>query len=448
MKYNIPKNPLFVLERLSSLGYESYIVGGCVRDMLLGKTPHDYDICTSATPEETIEAFSDYNVIKTGLKHGTVTIVVKGEHLEVTTYRTEGSYSDNRRPDSVSFVKDLKSDLARRDFTINALAYNHSAGIVDFFGGREDLASGIIRAVGSPQERFSEDALRIMRAIRFASTYDFAIEENTANSIHQLAPLLNNIAKERINTELCKLLMGSGVEQVLLDYSDVISVIIPEVALLVGFDQRNPHHIYDIYTHSVKAVANSPSDIIVRLTMLLHDIEKPSCYTVGEDGIGHFYEHGRVGKDTVIAILKNLKFDNDTVKKVSQLVLFHDGEIHPSPRAVKRWLSKIGKEELIRLIYVKNADDSSKNPDKIQGRVEKNHQILDLINKIELTNQCFSLKSLAITGEDLMAIGIPQGKIVGAILKKLMEMVIEEEIDNNCHSLLEKAEELYEGYNS
>ena len=318
MKFDIkiPKDVASIIDQLDEHGYDAYVVGGCVRDSILGRTPNDWDICTSATPDQMIAIFEDYEVIPTGLQHGTITIVINHTPYEITTFRIDGKYLDNRRPDKVSFTTDIVQDLSRRDFTMNSMAYNPKVGLVDPYNGQQDIQSKVIRCVGNADDRFNEDALRIIRALRFASVYGFEISSDTAQSIHNNAGLLNNIAVERINVELCKLLCGKGVLDILLNYSDVIATIIPEIKPCIGFNQNNRYHQYTIYDHIAHAVSNyTGQDIIVKVALLLHDIGKPLCYTEDENG-GHFYGHGEPSRDIAEEVVRRLKFDNYTQKNV------------------------------------------------------------------------------------------------------------------------------------
>lgn len=346
-KISIPRGAKDVLTILELNGFDSYIVGGCVRDSLLGLKPHDWDICTNAKPGEVLEAFESRGTktIKTGIKHGTVAVYFdKTEELyEVTTFRIDGDYSDNRHPDSVSFTDSLREDLSRRDFTINAMAYNDSTGLVDPFGGEKALQGKVISCVGNPADRFGEDALRILRALRFASVYGFQIDGKTEEAIRNLAPNLSNISPERINAELCKLLCGRGVLDVLLNYPDVITAIIPELGPCVGFEQNNPYHQYNVYDHISHAVANyDGSDVSIKIALLLHDVGKPQCYTEDKHG-GHFYGHGIPSHDIAGTVTKRLRFD-------------HDAVIEPTPKTVRRWLNKIGEERFRQLLCVRMAD--------------------------------------------------------------------------------------------
>ena len=336
----IPNGARYIIQALQDNGYEAYVVGGCVRDSLLGLQPKDWDICTSATPEQVKDILPN-RTIDTGLKHGTITVVTDDGHYEVTTYRVDGNYSDNRHPDKVTFVTHLSDDLARRDFTINAMAYNNVDGLVDEFGGTDDIASKQISCVGDSDDRFNEDALRILRAMRFASVYGFSIRQDTKESIHRNKDKLSNIAYERIQTELIKILCGENVLPILLDFSDVISQIIPEIKPCVGFDQNNKYHQYTIYDHIAHAVSNyRGKDISVKVALLLHDTGKPLCYTEDHNG-GHFHGHAVSGRDLAEVVLNRLKFDNKTKTEVLELVLYHDSVIEPTIKTVKRWLNLV-----------------------------------------------------------------------------------------------------------
>ena len=418
------------------------MVGGCVRDSLLGLTPKDWDICTAATPQEVESCFAGHRIIETGLKHGTVTVVLDDGQYEVTTFRTDGVYSDNRRPDSVEFVKDIREDLARRDFTVNAMAYNPSLGLVDPFGGQADLDAGRISCVGNADDRFNEDALRVMRALRFASVYGFTIADETAEAVHRSASLLNNIAVERINTELCKLLCGKGCLDLLLNYSDVITTIIPELTPCVGFDQNNRYHQYTIYDHIVHAVANyTGEDVTTKVALLLHDIGKPQCYTEDERG-GHFYGHGIPSKAIAEIVVDRLRFDSDMQKNITELVLFHDSVIEPNPKAVRRWLNKIGETQLRRLLRMNVADALAHTKGTQQERADKCLRIQQIIDDIISSEQCFSLKHLNINGRDVIGLGIPEGKLVGEILQALLSEVIDEQVENEHDALIQRAKEM------
>lgn len=432
----LPNGASKIIAVLSDSGFEAYVVGGCVRDSLLGLTPKDWDICTAATPQEVESCFRDYRIIETGLKHGTVTIVMNDGQYEVTTFRTDGVYSDNRRPDTVSFVKDIREDLSRRDFTVNAMAYNHSVGVVDLFGGQEHLASGVISCVGNSDDRFNEDALRIMRALRFASVYNFRIADETSDAIHKNTGLLNNIAVERINTELCRFLCGQGVLELLLGYSDVITTIIPELKPCVGFEQNNRYHQYTVYDHIAHAVSNyNGTDIAVKVALLLHDIGKPTCYTEDENG-GHFYGHGVPSSDISKEVVERLRFDNRTQRDVVELVLYHDAVIEPTVKTVRRWLNKIGEIQLSRLLDIRMADILAHAEGTQQSRIDRCDAVREIATEIVAEAQCFSLKDLAVNGRDLMAIGIPEGKEIGVLLNKILSLVIDGELPNERDEII------------
>ena len=440
----MPPGAKYILKRLHENGYEAYIVGGCVRDNLLGKVPHDWDVATSATPDEMRKVFRGRPIYDTGIQHGTLTIVSNDfTPYEVTTFRVDGAYSDNRHPDSVAFSKSMAEDMCRRDFTVNALAYNDDIGVQDVSGlGVSDTQNGIIRCVGNPDDRFNEDALRIMRALRFASTYKFTIHEDTAASIHRNAALLKNIAAERIQWELCQMLCGEGVLQVLLDYSDIIATIIPEIQPCIGFEQNNRYHRYTVYDHISHAVANYTGyDVSVKVALLLHDIGKPLCYTEDENG-GHFYGHGAPSHDIAEVVLNRLRFDTRTKKEVLELVLYHDSVIEPTTKVVKRWLNKIGKHRLSQLIEVRYADIRAHSEGTQQSRLDRCAAVSAIMDEIIEQQSCFSIKDLRINGNDVMSIGVPQGKRVGEILIRLLDGVIAGEIENDHDSLIEEAKRL------
>lgn len=438
----IPKEVEYIIKTFELNSFEAYIVGGCVRDSILGKTPYDWDITTSALPDETIKCFKNFKIIETGLKHGTVTLVINSKFFEITTFRIDGDYTDNRRPDTVLFTPNLKEDLARRDFTINAMAYNQRVGLVDYFGGESDIKNRVIKCVGDSNLRFNEDSLRIMRALRFSSVLNFKIDLNTIESIHKNKLLLKKIAKERINIEFNKLLIGKNVRAILNDFYDVIEVFIPEIQQMIGFNQNNPYHHLDVWQHTLESICNSPNKLIYRLTMFFHDIGKPSCYTEDDNNIGHFYGHSKKSAEMAFCILKRLKYDNLTIMNVKILVLYHDYNLKASKSAVRRLLNKLGEEQARQLLEIKRADLKAHNP-KYINEIEVINKVEDLINIIIEENQCFSLKDLKINGRDLIAIGIPKGKEIGVILNRLMDLVIEEKLENDHQALITEALKLY-----
>lgn len=436
----IPDAPKQLMKILLDAGYEAYVVGGCVRDFCLGIVPHDWDICTNASPDAMKECFKKYHVIETGLKHGTLTVMVSGTGYEITTFRVDGNYSDHRHPDSVTFVGNLKDDLQRRDFTINALAANISGKIIDYFNGFGDLENELIRCVGNANERFQEDALRILRAMRFASRFGFAIEYKTEQAMRKNAELLKHISAERVNKELSGILMGDCYT-VLRCFPDILSTWIPEVEPCVGFWQRNPHHYKDVWNHTVSAIDDAPKDLYVRLALLYHDLGKPQCFTM-ENGIGHFYGHAAVSKAIAENSLRNLKFDNKTIEIVTQLVEAHDRTIEPRKSVIRRCLNKYGKMQFIRLVWLKVADKAAQMP--VEGEQPFSvEEIFAVLDEIESQKDCFILKNLAVNGHDLMEAGIPAGERMGHILNKLLDEVMGESVENNKEKLLERAKEIF-----
>lgn len=438
VEIKLPDGARQIIKRLEENGFEAYIVGGCVRDSLLGLTPKDWDICTAALPEETKACFPEYHIIETGIKHGTVTVVVKGEPFEVTTYRIDGAYSDCRHPDGVRFVRKLKDDLARRDFRINAMAYRPSDGLKDFFHGAEDLQRREIACVGEPDERFQEDALRILRALRFASVYGFQIERRTGESMRRKRGLIQKLAVERIQAELVKLLPSPGAGAVLEDFSEIFFTFIPELAPLNGFEQHNPHHHLTVWEHTVKAVSAAGGDLLISITMLFHDIAKPLCFSKDENGIGHFYGHPQKSAEMTGQILKRLRFDTATIQEVTKLVLEHDMVLQPRRKLIRRALNRLGEPSLKRLIKVKRADIESQAPQYQAERLAVLDESAQLIDEIIAQGDCFRLSDLAVNGRDLMAQGVPEGVMVGRVLNRLMEQVLSETLPNNRKDLLEE----------
>ncbi len=435
-KIIIPKSANKILKALKSSGFEGFLVGGCVRDSLMGVVPNDYDITTNATPEQMIDVFKDFKVFKTGTEHGTVTVVVDGENIEVTTYRIDGEYVDNRHPTDVCFTSNIEDDLSRRDFTVNAMAYNEERGLIDLFGGIDDLKKGVIRCVGDPDKRFFEDGLRILRAVRFASKLGFEIDEKTAKSIHKNKHLLKNISVERIFVEFKKTLLGKGVESVLLQFKDVIAQFIPEIKPCFQFDQNTKYHCYDVYTHIVKTVSAIPAEENLRLAAFFHDIGKPKVYFTDENGVGHFYTHNKVSEKMTKEILTRLKCDNATKDYVSTLVYIHDREVATTEKSVKRFLSKYSKELFFDLLKIKRADASS-HAKEYRDREEYISSLLQIFEKIERENQCFSLKDLKLNGNDLIELGIKPSKEIGVILNKLLLSVIDEKVENEKQKLID-----------
>ncbi len=445
---NLPAGALFLLSRLNACGHQAYVVGGCVRDSLLGRTPKDWDICTSATPEEMRHAFDGLHVIETGLQHGTLTAVVDHEPYEVTTFRVDGAYTDHRHPDSVTFVRDVRDDLSRRDFTVNAMAYSPETGLVDAYGGREDLRRRLIRCVGEPSARFQEDALRILRALRFASVYGFAIDPDTAQAIRQLYPTLRDVAAERIRVELDKLLCGTAAEDILRAYPEVFTFLLPEMAPCVGFVQRTAYHRFDVWEHCLQAVGHVPPDPVLRLTMLLHDSGKPACFTVDAAGIGHARGHPRASRALAEQVLTRLKYDNATRDRVLTLVACHDVPLEPDPKLLTRRLHQLGEDALRQLIEVHRADNLAKGtaaPVAVEGWYR---HVLLALDELLAQKPCFTLRDLAARGDDLAALGIPRGPALGACLNDLLEQVMDGAVPNDRDALLGQAQTWLQQHNT
>lgn len=438
---NIPKDVKKILYMLENCGYEAYLVGGSVRDKIMGKPMGDIDIATSAYPEQVKLVFKDFKVFETGIKHGTVTVLVDGTIAEITTYRTENGYSDGRHPDSVLFTHSLKEDCARRDFTMNAVALGRDGSMIDYYGGTADIQSGIIRCVGEPHSRFREDALRILRAVRFASVLGFDIEKNTKQAVFDCKDLLKNISAERVYTELVKLLCGKNVKRVLLDYTEILAVFMPEIEALKGFEQNNHHHIYDVLEHTAVAVENTPPHRCLRMAALLHDFGKPHVYTEDESGTGHFYGHGEVSFEIAKNILRRLKVPNEDFEIITRLVRYHDTAIEHTEKAVRRALNKHGENGLKMLIELKRADNRGQNI-KDFDRSEEYDRLRRLVKSVLEQQQCFSLKQLAVNGEDLKDAGIEPSVKMGKILDKLLEAVINGEAENKKAALLKMAAQI------
>lgn len=436
VKFEIPDGARHILQTLSSAGYEAYLVGGCVRDLLRGVEPHDWDICTSALPEETERCFAGQRVIETGLKHGTVTVMDKGEPYEITTYRTEGPYSDSRRPDFVRFVANLEEDLARRDFTMNAIAMDLQGNLRDPFGGASDIKSSLIRCVGEPGLRFQEDGLRVMRTLRFASVFGYEIEAQTAQAVHKNRAMLGRVAAERINTELCKLLTGKNAGDVLRQYPDVLCQFWPQLEPLMTLEQNNPWHCWGGWEHTIHALEAVPADVALRLTMLLHDIGKPACKSSDERGIDHFYGHPAVSAQMADQMLRALKFDNKTRERVVLLVERHDAQLPPRSQVIRRWLNRLGQETFFQLLEVKRADNMGQAPEKVKDRLTELDEIRAKAEQILAERQCLTLKDLAVDGRDVIAAGVKPGPEVGRVLEELLERVLNGEVSNKRETLL------------
>lgn len=432
----LPEYAEKIIERLRSRGFEAYAVGGCVRDLILNTVPKDYDFTTSARPEEIKLAFADCKTYDCGLRFGTVGVLFGGRTAEITTFRREGGYSDSRRPDEVFFTRNLTEDLKRRDFTINAMAYSHETGLVDPFGGKADLARGTIRAVGEAEERFREDALRILRALRFASCLGFRLEDGTSAAIHRCGSLLEKISGERICAELARLLCGKDCAAVLREYPDVFAVVIPEISACVGFEQHTKYHDRDIYEHTIAAVAAVEPIPHLRLAMLLHDLAKPSYFTL-TDGTGHFKGHAKGSLQIAQRVTKQLKMDSASAERVCALVQYHDMVIENRVPLLKRYLNRFGAELLNDLIQVHIADDSAK-AEAFRERITEYRKASETVRVILEEEQCFQFRDLAINGNDLLSLGL-SGKQIGDMLARLLDDVMDEKCENKKETLLKAA---------
>lgn len=443
MTMDMPKNVDTAINLLQSAGFEAYAVGGCVRDSLLGKTPNDWDITTSAKPEDMKSVFADFHCIDTGIKHGTVTVVIDGEPLEITTFRLDGEYEDNRHPKSVTFTSNLGADLGRRDFTVNAMAYSKKTGTVDLFGGQNDLKNGIIRCVGDPDRRFNEDALRILRALRFASALDFEIEEKTAQSLLKNRALLGNISEERIAKELLKLVCGKGAKRILTDFAPVLFEILPELQPMYKNSHDNPHHCYDIYEHTLIAVESIDPEPTLRFAMLLHDCGKPAVKKFDENGVAHFYGHQRISAEISAQILARLKVSNKFRDEILFLVSNHDRwELYENTEKMPRYLSKFGLDGVLNLLKVMRADVLAQSP-KYRYRLDQIADAEEIAKNLAAQKPCLSLSELQINGRTLMDIGIPQGRKLGAVLAQLLDEVIDGVTKNTQEALTTRAREIY-----
>lgn len=423
------------IQRLEEKGFATYAVGGCVRDHLLGRTPQDYDLCTSATPEQMQQIFADHRLVLAGKKHGTVTVISDGNPIEITTFRTEGGYGNHRHPDWVRYETNIEADLSRRDFTVNAMAYSPTRGLADPFGGQADLKNSILRAVGDPHRRFTEDALRILRGVRFAVRFSLTPEENTLQAMISLAPLMDNLSRERVFSELCKLLTLINAHQ-LRQYIPILTQVIPELKPIVDFDQCSPHHAYDVYTHTAYVVENTPPDLALRWSALLHDTGKSQSFYKDETGRGHFPEHAKLSAQIAQQVLLRLKAPNALREQVVELVAMHMIPIVPDKRLLRRRLSQLGSERLQQLLLLMEADTKSKG-------VEENSrfpfpEIHALLAEIIAEDSCLSLRDLAVSGHDLMALGLA-GKQVGSCLEHLLRQVLDEALPNEKSALLAAA---------
>ena len=425
MKITLPRKVLMIINNLQLHGYEAFAVGGCVRDSILARRPEDWDITTSAKPEEIKRLFR--RTVDTGIEHGTVTVIIGKDSYEVTTYRVDGAYEDGRHPKEVRFTSRLEEDLQRRDFTINAMAYNDDVRLVDVFGGMRDLNHHLIRCVGDPRERFSEDALRILRAVRFSAQLNFPIEPDTAEAIKELAPTLEKISAERIQAELVKLLVSPHPERIRDAYElGITKVILPEWDAMAGVEQNTPHHRYDVAEHTIRAMKYVKRDKILRLTMLFHDMGKPSTKTTDENGRDHFKGHALVSEEIARKVLRRLKFDNETVKTVTRLVCYHDYRMEATPKNVRRAMNRIGVELFPYYLAVRMADAKAQSPYRRREKIENIVAVRKLYQEALLEEDCVTLRQLAVSGRDLMDLGMNPGREIGSMLSELLEYVIDD----------------------
>lgn len=426
---------LTIMDIMKKSGYEIYLVGGFVRDSIMDKKADDADLATNASPEETLQIFKDFRTLTTGIKHGTVTVIINHKPFEITTYRTEKGYSDCRHPDEVAFAKKIEDDLSRRDFTVNSIAFSPEKGFVDPFSGRDDIERRVIRCVGEPEKRFSEDSLRILRALRFSSVLAFSIEEETEKAMFTCKELLRHISHERVFTELSKMLCGDNIREVLSKYSDILAVVLPEIKDMKGFEQHNFHHIYDVMNHTAVVVESAPPIIHLRLAALFHDCGKPDCFSVDENGVGHFYSHASISAKKADEALLRLRCDNRTREKVVKLIKLHDAPIEENEVVIRKKLSKYGEDLLFDLIELKRADTKGLAPE-FHNRSEHFDMLQTIAEKLLHEKPCFSLKDLAVKGNDLAELGL-EGREIGFSLNLLLDAVIENKVQNKKEELIQ-----------
>lgn len=468
----IPEDVERILSRLHEADYAAYLVGGCVRDCLMGNKPHDWDICTSATPAQVKQVFADkpYTVVPAGIKHGTVMVVAHGRPYEITVFRKKGSvgkHSLQGKSDAFSssaavasqpvperqegnaqkfchtyLDNPLYEDLGLRDFTVNSMAWSPEEGLIDPYHGERDLAAGLLRCAGSAYERLSEDPLRILRALRFAAHFGFSIDPELDSAIHELYPLLKDVAVERITSEFYRFMQSSGVKvaEMLRNYPDVACFLIPELKPLIGFDQHNHHHVYDVWEHTLKAMEACPdNDIVLKFTILFHDMGKAHTFTMDNQGVGHFYGHAEVSKTLCKNIMNRLRFDGKTEEDVMTLVEVHDARVEPATRSIRRWLNRIGEEQFRRLLQMKRCDAAGQNPVYWPDRDAYISSLEKAFEEVKAQDACFSMKDLAVKGSDLIAVGYERGAALGKCLKRLLDEVIDERLPNDKQVLLSQA---------
>ncbi len=425
------------ISKLKKRGFSAFLVGGSVRDSIMNRPVHDVDITTSATPDEIIEAFGEKTVIPTGLKHGTVTVIFGKTPVEITTFRTEKGYSDNRHPDKVEFSKRIEDDLSRRDFTMNAIARDENGVLVDPFGGRKDIEKKLVRSVGDAETRFREDALRILRALRFSAVLGFEIEKKTADAVRKCKDLLKNLSPERVSSELSRFLCSDGAARVLLSFPEVFAVVIPEIGPMVGFCQHNRHHRFDVFEHTVNVVKNVRPVLYMRLAAFFHDCAKPLTFSLDEKGEGHFYSHAPRGAVIAKDSLRALRFDGETIERAVRLIKIHDSPIECNEITVKKKLRRLGEETFFDLVELQRADNLAQS-EEFRFRQENFDYLEKTAKKVLKENECFSLRSLCVNGNDMIALGFC-GKEIGKILDFLVEAVIEKKAENEREALLSLA---------
>lgn len=439
---SIPHPVEKLLSQLQAAGYCAVVVGGCVRDSLMGKVPHDWDMATSATPEEMKAALPGVRLLETGIRHGTLTALVEEMQVEITTFRQDGDYKDGRHPEAVHFTPSLEEDLARRDFTINAMAYSPQLGLVDCFGGQEDLKSRVLRCVGEPRRRFSEDALRIARAMRFAAVLGFSVEPDTAWAMLELKGNLSQVAVERIWQEWRRLLCAPYAAKVLGEFAPIAFQMIPELEPCASCQQHNPHHFGTVWEHTLKALDSARPELPVRLAVLLHDVAKPRCFTLDEQGVGHFYGHAAQSSQMADEICRRLRLDNALRERVTVLIRYHDGPIIGNETLLRRRLRQLGEEAFFQLLAVQEADTCGLKEPYPTERLPQLQETEELARKILEEGACFSMKQMAVSGKDLLAAGFAPGPEMGHILRRLLEAVSEGKIDNNLEDLLNFAQQI------
>ena len=436
LRISLPAEVRDILQTLRAKGYTAYAVGGCVRDSLLGAVPNDWDICTAARPEQTADCFPGERVLLTGARYGTVTLLRGEAGYEITTFRAERGYSDARHPSDVDFLDTLAGDLSRRDFTINAMAADENGCVVDPFGGRDDLKRGILRCVGEPAARFTEDALRMLRALRFASRFDLRVERHTASALHELRDLLHRVSSERIAKELCGLLRGAAAARVLREFSDVVCIVLPELSACIGFDQHNPHHAYDVWEHTLHALDAAEPDVILRLAVLLHDIGKPDCFSTDAAGIGHFYNHAERSEGLARAALTRLHFDRETIGRVTRLIAEHSRELPAdSPKTLRRLLVRMGGAQDARMLLRLRRADRMGTGTRPAWKVEQETAAFETALAAVLAQKPpMSVRDLALSGGELMTLGLHDRQI-GQMQQRLLTAVLDGTVENNREAL-------------